>query len=224
MQWSLGLASLLWVWQFPHYLLPFSFSRAVLLHFGWPSRISLLRLWYNTGYWSCWISFQVYALFKGLLTGFLTLLHSSFWLFSLLPRTVYFFHAWNLYYVLLSLLGVFPSTFFSNASVIVPFNCLPMIFWLRRMQFPFQFVDSCFIIGCSSFVIRWCGSCLLHIYPWLLGLVQDRVNLTRLLQMLICCFLLVYFNLISLAYEGLCNQTTLSLSLVSLYGTFSRSS
>ena len=118
------------------------------------------------------------VLFKGLLTGFLTLLHSSFWLFLTLATDGSSIYAWNFYYVLLSVLGVFPGTFFSNASVIVPFELSTYDFLTGNItNIHFNLLTALLSLGVRH-------SLVLHIYPWLLGLVQDRVTSCRSLLLL----------------------------------------
>jgi len=123
MQWSLGLASLLWVWQFLHYLLPFSFPEPFFYI------LDDLHEFHCSVYDTTRVTDLVGSLFrcvycsKGCLLGSLRFSILPFGFFSLLPRTVHLFYAWNFYYVLLSVLGVFfLAPFFSNASVFVPFE------------------------------------------------------------------------------------------------------
>lgn len=161
MQWPLGLASLLWVWQFPHYHLSLSFSRAFFLHFGWPSRISLLQSMVQHEL------LILLDLFSGVCTvqrvAYWVYYASPFflWLFPTLARTV-LFPAWKFYSVLSSVLGVFSSTFFSCIN----YHSFRIVyFWFFDWVIP---ISICLSLGVhhSSFVAVVLLAAYISLAPW----------------------------------------------------------
>lgn len=157
MQWPLGLASLLWVWQFPHYHLSLSFSRALFLHFGWPSRISLLQ---------SMVQHELLILLD-LFSGVCTVQRVAYWVYYASPFFLLAFsHSctdgsiFRMEVLLRSLVCVrsFSQHFFLMHQLSFLSNCLLLVFWLGNTHF------NLFIIGCSSFVIRCCGpTCCIYI-------------------------------------------------------------
>lgn len=178
MQWSSGLASLLWVWQFPHHLLPFSFFRTYFITF-WDDfyEFHCSSLWYNTSYWSRWVSFQVCVLLKGCSLGFLCFSILPFGFFSLLPRMA-FYSRMEYYYVLLLVFGVFPAPFiscinyrslrifypgffFSTGSITnIHFNLLPPTLIILEVCH-LLFVD----LGAASYLAAWLLNSLPQVHP-----------------------------------------------------------